>query len=82
MILPSPAEARDAMLRVDHVRDPEHVIADLRDVARNLVREVESWSGEPNRAALVTAETTTEGVRRLLGALRIAISARSQRNAA
>ena len=63
-------------------KSPEHVIADLRDVARNLVRELEAWSGTPNRAALVTAETTTEGVRRLLGALRISMSDRSQRDAA
>lgn len=81
-MIPSHAEARDAMLRVDRVRDPEHVIADLREVARNLVRELDSWKGEPNRAALVTAETTTEGVRRLLGALRISMSDRSRRNAA
>ncbi len=80
--MPSPAEARDAMLRVDRIREPEHVVADLRDIARNLVRELEAWNGEPTRAALVTAETQSEGVRRLLGALRISLTERARRNVA
>jgi len=80
--MPSPTEAREAVLRVDSGRAPQAVVDDLRACARLLAREVESWNGEPNPAALVTAETTTEGVRRLLGALRIAMAGRSQRNAA
>ena len=80
--MPSPAEAREAVLRVDSGRAPQAVVDDLRACVRVLARELELWNGEPNPAALVTAETTCEGIRRLLGALRIAIADHSRRNAA
>jgi hypothetical protein len=73
-VIPSAAETRDATLRVGATRAPNAIRADLVACAGVLVNEVGSWSGEPHNAALVSAETSVEGCRRLLQELRIAIA--------
>jgi hypothetical protein len=79
-VIPSPAQTRDPTLRVGAVREPHGVAEDVRICVRVPAREVKTWNDEPKGAALVTAETTTEGIR-LLGTLRIAIATSPRRNA-
>jgi hypothetical protein len=73
-VTPSPAEVREAVLRIGSNRSPQAVVDDIRACVRVLAREVETWNGEPNAAAIVTAETSVEGCRRLIAHLRIAIA--------
>jgi hypothetical protein len=74
MISPSPAEARDAALRVDRIRDPAAVVDDLRAVVRVLTRGVDAIGNAPHGAALTSIETSIEGCRRLAQQLRLAAS--------
>jgi hypothetical protein len=74
VIAPSPAEAREATLRIGATREPNAIVPDLLACARVLVSAVGSWNGEPHNVALISAETSAEGCRRLLQELRIAIA--------
>jgi hypothetical protein len=59
-------------LRALRGRSPAEIVADLRAVARVFSHELETWGdAPPSAAALVSAETSAEGLRRLLAQLRI-----------
>jgi hypothetical protein len=64
-------QTRDA-LRALRVRSTAEIVGDLRSVARVLLRELEVWGDKPpHPAAMTSAETSVEGVRRLLVQLRL-----------
>jgi hypothetical protein len=71
--MPPPAEVRDATLRIGSQRAPHDVVDDIRGCVRVLAREIATWDEEPSAAAIVTAETSVEGCRRLIAQLRIAL---------
>jgi hypothetical protein len=53
-------------------RNQIEIIADLRDCAQILQREIATWEvAPPNEIGLLSAETTVEGLRHLLGQLRL-----------
>jgi len=54
-------------------RAPDEIIADLQACSGILQREIESWNDTPSKVALTSAETSAEGVRRLLMQLRLTI---------
>jgi hypothetical protein len=64
------AQTRDAVHAL-YGRPQAEIVGDLRAVTRVLARELEFWGdAPPSAAALVTVETTAEGIRRLLVQLR------------
>lgn len=61
-----------AHARALYGRSSIEIIGDLRDCTQILTRELEAWqTTPPNEIALITAETTVEGLRSLLGQLRL-----------
>ena len=71
----SDAQARDVAVRQLYGRSPREIVQDLRSCARILERELGNWEAEtPSARALMTAETTVDGLRRLLGQLRLALN--------
>jgi hypothetical protein len=71
----SPEQTR-AALHALYGRGPDEIVADLRAVARVFSHEIEMWGdAAPSAAALVSAETSAEGLRRLLVQLRISRAA-------
>jgi hypothetical protein len=78
----SPAQTR-AALHALYGRGPDEIMRDLRALAGSLVRELDAWNdATPNAPALVTLETTSEGCRRLLTELRLALRASRPQDAA
>lgn len=64
-----------AAVRQLYGRSPAEIVTDLRGVIRVLSREVDSWEdGAPTELSLISAETSTDGLRRLLGQLRISMN--------
>jgi hypothetical protein len=53
-------------------RPPEQVIADLQNLATALVAEVDSWQDVPTARCITNADSQIDGMRRLLGQLRLA----------
>lgn len=60
-------------MRALYGRSSAEIVADLRGVARIVARELDGWiDAAPNAAALVTLETSIEGLKNLTRQLRLA----------
>jgi hypothetical protein len=57
-----------------HARKPDAIVADLNACAAVLSRELAAWRTTlPTSAGLTSAETSVQGLRNLVGQLRIAL---------
>jgi hypothetical protein len=75
----SPSEIRAAAARALYSRSSDEIVEDLRAVSRVLLHELDTWNGEPlTQSALITAETSAEGIRRLLQQLRLSVQNRAE----
>lgn len=73
----SPAEVRAVAMRELYSRSSNEIVEDLRAVSRVLLHELDTWNGEPvMQSALINAETSAEGLRRLLTHLRLSLQRR------
>jgi hypothetical protein len=66
-------------MRALYGRSSAEIVADLCAVSRVLLHELEVWNGEPlTQSALISAETSAEGIRRLLQQLRLSVQNRAE----